>query len=370
MLDRRMRDDDPRILPAATAAAAPGPGLGRRRFLGGGLGLGALALGPWQLGCTCECAPPISWIPTVLAPVFYGHQDLLVPRSGLPATPVRVFYPSLDGSPPDAPMATCLGRYPLVVFLHGQCSDLTAQDHHRWFRLPAALARSGFVVAVPDLAWVAGQYPWDPTSPARDTALAVIDWMYASFSDREQLGARETLALAGHSFGAMLAGRLATEISCGALVSIGGGWAEWPGTPPVPLPNLGVPSAFLYGTGDIFADQASLLGLAPSPTHRIAFTNGEHWDHLDANNVTCATQNGPCDLVDELTADLTVMYLSRVLRVPSIPPSLEPPATTLTAEQMFFAGAHLTSFAQLPQAGCTVTIEWGVPSTGSVVLPW
>jgi pimeloyl-ACP methyl ester carboxylesterase len=334
------------------------------------LGFGAVALSPWLTGCPEECTPPISWIPSVLAPVFYGYQDLEVPRSGLPATRMRVFYPSLEGSPLDAPMVTCLGRYPLVLFLHGQCSDLSVQDHERWFRLPAALARSGFVVAVPDLGWQSGQAPWSNPNPQVDTALAVIDWMHTSFSGRQWLGGTSTLGLAGHSFGALLATRLAVDIPSSALVSIGGLWAEWPVTPPRPIPSLTVPSMFMYGTNDTFANQPTLLAQAPSPTHRVSFEGGDHWDHLDANNVTCDTPNGPCPLVDELTADLTVMFLSRVLRVPSIPESLEPPFFALSGEQMFYAGNHLTSFAALPQLGCNVTIEWSLPGTGSVTLPW
>jgi pimeloyl-ACP methyl ester carboxylesterase len=369
-----MRDDDPRVLHHATAVASRArgtAGLSRRRFIGGlPLGLGAVALSPWLAGCPEDCTPPLPWIPSVLAPVFYGYQDVVVPRGGLPSTRMRVFYPSLEGSPPDAPMVTCLGRYPLVLFLHGQCSDLSAQDHENWFRLPAALARSGFVVAVPDLGWQSGQAPWSTPSPQVDTALAVIDWMHTSFSGRQWLSGTSTLGLVGHSFGALLATRLAVEIPSSALVSIGGLWAEWPVTPPRPIPSLSVPSMFMYGTNDTFANQPGVLAQAPSPTHRVIFEGGDHWDHLDANNVTCDTPNGPCDLVDELTADLTVLYLSRVLRVATIPASLEPPAFTLSGEQMFYAGNHLTSFDALPGSGCDVTIEWNLPGAGSVTLPW
>jgi hypothetical protein len=65
-----------------------------------------------------------------------------------------------------------------------------------------------------------------------------------------------------------------------------------------------------------------------------------------------------------------VLYLSRVLRVPSIPETLEPPAFTLSFEQAFYAGNHLSSLDALPSAGCDVTIEWTLPSTGSLTLPW
>lgn len=60
-----------------------------------------------------------------------------------------MFFPSLDGAPAIAPPLTGCGRYPLIVCAHGQCAD---PDHYRkWTHLPAQLARSGYVVAVPKL---------------------------------------------------------------------------------------------------------------------------------------------------------------------------------------------------------------------------
>jgi acetyl esterase/lipase len=47
------------------------------------------------------------------------------------------------------PILSGCGRYPLVVFLHGQRNDV---DHYLvWDLVAAQLARSGFVVAVPEL---------------------------------------------------------------------------------------------------------------------------------------------------------------------------------------------------------------------------
>jgi hypothetical protein len=89
----------------------------------------------------------LGWQPSVLIPVFHGFSDLGT-ADGLPGR-VRVFYPSVDGSPENAPIVAGCGQYPLVVFLHGQCNDA---DHHlAWDVVPPALARSGFVVAVPEL---------------------------------------------------------------------------------------------------------------------------------------------------------------------------------------------------------------------------
>ena len=317
-------------------------------------------------GCATICSAPISWSPTVLAPVFYGYEDY-APSDGVPAD-LRVFFPSIDGSPQIASLLTCRGSYPLVLFLHGQCDE---SDHYtRWTLLPATLARSGFVVVVPDLGWGGGQYPWASNSAQYTTALDVIDWMHASWSGRSWLSSSSTLAIVGHSFGALLGGRLSVDIDNSAYVSIGGGWAEWPASPVIPIPSLSVASLFLYGTADTFAAQPALLGTAPSPTHRVIFDGGLHWDHLDSVNPTCDSQVGSCNLVHSLTADLTTLFLSKILRVATIPDSLEPPEFTLSADQTFYAGAHLTSLDLLPQSSCGVTIEWNTSVAGSVSLPW
>src|SRR5438093_12573059 len=51
--------------------------------------------------CPVGSDPGLSWGPSVLAPVFYGYADYGA-SVGAP-TNVRVYYPSLDGSPQDAP---------------------------------------------------------------------------------------------------------------------------------------------------------------------------------------------------------------------------------------------------------------------------
>jgi hypothetical protein len=60
---------------------------------------------------------PISWQPSISKPAFYGYRDFSI-EDGAPAN-VRVFYPSLEGSPHDAPMLAGCGHYPLILFLHG-----------------------------------------------------------------------------------------------------------------------------------------------------------------------------------------------------------------------------------------------------------
>jgi acetyl esterase/lipase len=229
------------------------------------LGIGASVSAPWLSGCASnDCTPPIAWAPSVLAPVFYGHQDFDV-ADGAP-TSVRVFYPSLGGVPLDAPIVTCPGRYPLVLFLHGQCSQ-SPPDYQSWFRLPATLARCGFVVAVPDLGWTSGQTPWQANLPQYGLAVDVVDWMHTAWSSRDWLSGSTTLGLVGHSYGALLAGYLAIDIPTTTYVSVGGGWAEHPGVPSTwPIASLQVPSLFIYGTADTYADPTS-WNVIPTPTH-------------------------------------------------------------------------------------------------------
>jgi acetyl esterase/lipase len=94
-------------------------------------------------------ACPIDWQPNAYAPVFFGMRNYpaSVALDGAP-TACRVFFPSLDGAFSSAPILDGCGRYPLVLFAHGNC--INEQDHYtKWFELPAQLARSGYVVVVP-----------------------------------------------------------------------------------------------------------------------------------------------------------------------------------------------------------------------------
>lgn len=123
---------------------------------------------------------PISWQPSVLAPVFYGIRDYGPPTvvarrsrntvgrrrpEGVdagPPTRTRVFFPSLDGAVWDAPILEGCGRYPLIVLAHGNCAEPTGDHYTRWYQMPVHLARSGYVVVVPELINTAGGMgPWD-----------------------------------------------------------------------------------------------------------------------------------------------------------------------------------------------------------------
>ena len=80
--------------------------------------------------------------------MFWGFQDLDV-ANGAPG-PLRVFYPTYEGSPQGAPiLKLCVIRYPVVLFLHGQPPCPDPNYFKRWQILGMVLARSGYVVVMP-----------------------------------------------------------------------------------------------------------------------------------------------------------------------------------------------------------------------------
>jgi Chlorophyllase enzyme len=201
-------------------------------------GPGVVLSGPRLAGC------PIAWGPTVLTPVFYGIQDF-DPRGGAPG-PLRVFYPTIDGAVHEAPLLRNCGRYPLVVFLHGHCPQ--AMEYYRaWVHLPAQLARSGYVVVVPQLPGIsAGTPPFTEASTDLTLVENVLAWVRREWAHRDQLMLPPATGIVGHSYGALLGGRLATSIAASAFVSLSGGWTEWSGPLPRPLGALHVPALLTW----------------------------------------------------------------------------------------------------------------------------
>jgi hypothetical protein len=366
---------------------------------------------------------PIPWHPSALTPVFYGVRDY-GPDDGAPGA-CRVYFPSLDGSPYNAEILSSCGRYPLVLFAHGDCAD---QDQYKsWFRLPATLARAGYVVAVPQLAndapwgseadlellrslnwWLRGAVPHAAMAQATSTqpealrsrpagppahilrsllpsvlAGALGSWLRHGWEHSSALLPPPMTGVAGHSWGALKAAMLAIENegTISAYAGLSGPWAEWPPDPPMPLARLRVPSLLTWGTGysDDFANGNDVFNgwpPVPMPRHLAVFADGEHWDYLQATSCAEGTR-GPCELTPSLTADLMTMFFARYLpgensNAAQIPASLIPPEQEFTPEQELFAGSWMESFSQLKfSRGCKVTISWEVdPSqTGSVIKP-
>jgi pimeloyl-ACP methyl ester carboxylesterase len=323
-----------------------------------------------------ESGCELGWQPSVLAPVFYGFSDLGT-ADGLPGR-VRVFFPSTDGSPQDAEILDGCGHYPLVALLHGQCGEA---DHYRaWDLVPAQLARSGYVVVVPELS---SQPPFgEGANPDVARVEQVLLWMRASWAHASVLMPRPLTAVVGHSWGALLAAVVAARLqaagSVSAYASLSGGWLEWPPSPPRPLASLDMATMFMWGTGssDLFSvlegAAASIWDEPRGASHKIVFLDGEHWDYLRESATTCGFWRGPCTLMRSLAADFLTTFLSHymaperwtLLNV-TIPHSLLPPPLDLTPQQEFFAGGHLQGLAQIASsAGCSVTHTWRLPPLG------
>jgi hypothetical protein len=321
---------------------------------------------------------PIGWQPSVLAPVFYGVRE--VGREVDAPVACRIFFPSLDGAVFDAPILEGCGRYPLIVFAHGNCSEPTGDHYRKWFELPAQLARSGYVVVAPMLAGTAGgSYPWDNNAELallRDT----VAWMRTGWEHKAVLLPAPATGVAGHSYGALLGLRLAVEGSVSAYASLSGPWSEWPSIPPNPIGTLGVPKLFMWGSG--FGDTLSQFdsgwaGLS-TPKHKGVLRDAGHWDYLPAGRSACEVQRGPCTVAWALAGDVVSTFFASYLppeRWPSlgqqIPDSLVPPPLNLTNDQQFFAGGHLTAFGLLgTRPECGITLSWATPGgSGSVSRP-
>jgi predicted alpha/beta-hydrolase family hydrolase len=323
---------------------------------------------PWPV---VECE--IGWYPSVLAPVFHGIREFDT-NDGAPVK-LRVFYPTTDGAVFDASFLANCGAYPLVILLHGQppgggC-DFTNM-YTRWELLPAALARSGYVVVAPQVAHV--NFP-SPQSPDLDTARRVLHWMRFTSEYQNHLMAPTWTGVVGHSYGAILGAFLAPQVGASAYVSLSADWERSiveGERPSEHLPALGMPTLLAWGTGEdaphalpgVWNDMAA-------PKHKLVFAEGAHHDYLNPDPespwTTCGQFRGPCNLVEGLAADFVTMFLSKYLPPERhstlsnlIAGNLMPPANVeLTVEQQFFAGGHLSSLSLIcAYDTCSVTHEW------------
>lgn len=356
------------------------PPIDRRRFLRGALGLAAAA--PLTLtGCesffraladSCPDDPEesggVTWTPDVMRPVFYGFRDLTT-ADGAPTT-LRIWYPAYEGFTDGPPiLKLCLVRYPVVLFLHGQPPCPTADYHKLWSVIPAVLARSGYVVVVPRYT----QSLPAATDPNITLALDVVDWVRDGWSERKWVDpAAESTALAGHSYGGLLAARVvAAQPSIGALVTLGAPWYEMSDRNAV-LRSLTLPKLLMWGRVLFFEDLARLWDALPTPKHGATY-EGEHFDYLRAQP-DCPVPRGSCEALGFGTADLVALFLSRYVPVQlsplHIPESLEPPNVPLSPEQQFFGGGRLGGLQTLAAADeCKVELRWhDAGSPGSRVL--
>lgn len=345
----------------------------RRRFLYDALRYGAVPPAVAALG---GCAPIIQavagscpddpeesggvdWTPDVLHPVFYGFQEVTA-ADGAPGR-ARVWYPSFEGFVDGPPIVKlCLVRWPVVLFLHGQPPCPDADYYRRWTRLPATLARSGYIVVVPSHS---APFP-NPDTPVAENIWRFVTWVRNDWEHARWVDNRpEATAVAGHSYGALLGAHVARahpEVS--AYVGLGGPWTEF-SDPIAVLQNIGAPSFFMWGSGLSLEnlDGGGMWNSIPAPKHGAVYP-GEHFDYLPARP-GCSVPRGGCNLIEAVTADLVALFITRYSSVAlaraRIPVTLERPAVSLTARQEFFVGGHLTGLSQIVgRPGCRVDLRW------------
>jgi dienelactone hydrolase len=220
------------------------------------------------------------------SPVMYGINDVTIPDDGS-SFEARIYYPSEEVEVRDVPVLR--GTYPLVAFAHGDrsserglCPTDVTDDHQRWGAVLHLLARCGFVVISPAMhdvlgdsevsairmekaiAWIRGS--WPKRSVLHRPPLVYIDPDFMSASRDESdpakqlkaadpahdltsrldpidfarpglgvgtdvlapIGPPTALGVAGHSWGARAAARVAArgEVEVVAIGSVAGSWDE------------------------------------------------------------------------------------------------------------------------------------------------
>jgi len=306
---------------------------------------------------------PIGLQPAALTPVFYGVRDYSS-TNGAPLN-LRVFFPSLDGSVFDAPILKGCGRYPLLLFAHGDC-QAAAEHYKKWFILPAQLARAGYIVAVPELPNIS-THPSQEDHPALAALADTQSWIRSEWEHREVIMPAAATGIIGHSFGALLSARFAKSNEIAAFASLSGVWEDWPGGPagPVPIIGLNLPMLFIWGEADLFVRISdSVWNSLAIPRYRAIFSEGLHWDYLPPGSTPCDNERGPCPYLAPATVDYVTMFFGKYLPpefAPQLPDQISnifiPPALVLTFEQEFYAGGYLNGVRMLSgRQECHVTV--------------
>lgn len=340
---------------------------------------------------------PIPWQPHALAPVFSGYRHyapagLLQSQAQMrllegvvfdPDVPtMRVWFPSLGGTPQYNEILGPCGRFPPVVFAHGQCEDTRsgvqgddwlAQSLHylTWADSPILrqLARAGYVVAVPQLSGGHPAQDADLVTLRRVVAWLRQQWQYASLL-------ADSTAVIGHSRGGVQAARLASELGSRAFVSLSGDFHGASSDPAAVLRAVAAPKLFVFGGTE--HDPQLLRGLDAS-LHVANIRKMQHFDYLLPNVMPCQVEAGPCAYAPRALADLVTMFLGRYLPAAGgdlgIPPSLQIPEgwdDGLSQQQLFYTGGYLTGMDAWAGsvAECRLELSFETKeASGTLVVP-
>jgi pimeloyl-ACP methyl ester carboxylesterase len=354
--------------------------INRRQALHAALGFGAAAaavpglalardIGVVGDGCPKDPAEQggIDWIPDVMHPVAAAFQDYGTAQRA-PGN-VRVWYPTyqLTTERPERPapggpiLKGCLARFPVVLLTHGlaPCGFVGDNYFRRWDTFPADLARSGYVVLVPQIIAI---NPFEDTTASEMAPF--IDWARSGWEHAQWTDKRaESTAVIGHSFGAMVAARIALmRPTIGACVFLSGVWGQFDDQVAV-LKAINRPSLFTYVPHARFEDMNDdgLWNSLPYTKYAAEFP-GEHFDYIDRSPAECEPPGG-CRLIQPTIADLAALFLGRFVppaySTTVIPRSLAAPDSPLTAKQQPYGAFRLKGIERIQtMGGCSLDLKW------------
>jgi len=310
---------------------------------------------------------PIDWPINMFRPVLTGIMDIGVADKA-PA-PMKVLYPSIQsyGGPYGRPIADC-GPYPMVVFAHGYC-----EGDEDWTISLQALARSGYVVAVPFIKEING----GDVGSADATLYDVWLWMLSKWKFRHLIESR--VGFAGHSYGAAAVANLIAKTGLGQAYALIAG--DFGNAEPTLLDyaSLTKPTLIIKGGQDI-VNAGDWNSIPASSRHLVTFQAGAHNQFLPTG-YNCSTQavfsSADCEEIWSVTRDVLVTFFSKYIPRPNqfpIPDSLLPPTTAAllssnpTHVQKYFieANKHMSGLEAFLAGAtdCTVTLESVTPSSG------
>lgn len=266
----------------------------------------------------------------------------------------------------------------MILFAHGQCLD--SNNRGKWAGVLAALARSGYIVIIPEVPHSTGHAPGQ-------FLLQVLlwvsyNWVHKSLCDFNSVG------VAGHSWGAATAAEAVTAapgaFNAYASVSGRGGFQN-------DLNDIGVPKLLIVGTGlgesgksTPFSGSSGVSdwnGITSSTKHLVRIHEGEHWDYVSAG-LECQSDSegslsGPCPATRRLVSDILLTFFSKYMPpdplLKSIPPSLEPPPQSDVVYQTYlyynYANFLTGKTTFKANSACTANFHWNTPEEiGSMVM--
>lgn len=331
-------------------------------------------------GCTTaggpagpECDRPadsgVSWIPDVAHPVAWGEEHLTT-ADGAPR-PLSIYYPSPRFLPPRPMLRSCIGRWPIVLLLHGQpprgvSLQPTEGYNRRFSRIAVALARSGYVVIAP---LHGALLPIPEAAPALiSAAIADVEWVRNSWHEAKWV-ARGSMPVTviGHSYGALQAARIAAgwpEI--GALISLSGPYLELNDVAAL-IASIRCPSLFMFSQSS--GVEFERIEDNPNPNNNFwrslsgdryaAIFNGEHFDYLEPS-ASGSAPRGHC-AIGQLVADLSALFVaSTVQSLTQVPVELSKPNVTLSNAQEALAIQHLPAIDKPWGESCRIRLKWRV----------